>query len=110
MWGGITLALLNLEMIIVTQLLPEVENKIPNYYLFWFFATVCVCIISFVCSYIPEPKNRELSMVRYEFRKSEKYFILLLLYYMAWGYFGFYILCDSNVCPRKNVPLPGIEY
>jgi len=62
-WGGITLALSNLEMIIVTQLLPEAENKIPNYYLFWFFASVCVCIISFVCSYIPETKNRELSTI-----------------------------------------------
>ena len=63
MWGGLTLALSQFELILATQIMPKMEEVVAKYTLFWFFAIMCVCVIIFTCNYIPETKNRDVSMV-----------------------------------------------
>ena len=64
-WGGLTLGLHHLELVVAAALVPHLEAIVSNYTLFWFFATVALCVIFFTCYYIPETKNRDLASVRY---------------------------------------------
>ena len=63
MWGGLTLTLHQLELILAAALMPSLETIVSNATLFWFFAIVALCVIFFTCYYIPETKNRDLSSV-----------------------------------------------
>jgi len=62
-WGGLTLTLHQLELILAAALMPSLETIVSNATLFWFFAIVALCVIFFTCYYIPETKNRDLSSV-----------------------------------------------
>ena len=63
MWGGLTLGLHQLELVLAAVLMPSLEAIVSNAILFWFFATVALCVIFFTCYYVPETKNRELTSV-----------------------------------------------
>ena len=63
MWGGLTLTLHQLELVLAAALMPSLETIVSNAILFWFFATVALCVIFFTCYYVPETKNRDLASV-----------------------------------------------
>ena len=63
MWGGLTLTLHHLELVLAEALMPSLETIISHATLFWFFAIVVLCVIFFTCYYVPETKNRDLASV-----------------------------------------------
>jgi len=71
-WGGLTLAMSQFELILATYIMPRMEEVVAKYTLFWFFAIMCVCVIIFTCNYIPETKNRDVSMIEHKFLKLGK--------------------------------------
>lgn len=71
-WGGLTLALSQFELILGTYIMPKMEEVVAKYTLFWFFAIMCVCVIIFTCNYIPETKNRDVSKIEHKFLKLGK--------------------------------------
>ena len=63
-WGGLTLTLHQLELLLAASVMPSLESIVSNATLFWFFATVALCVIFFTCYYVPETKNRDLASVK----------------------------------------------
>lgn len=71
-WGGLTLTLHHLELVLAEALMPSLETIISHATLFWFFAIVVLCVIFFTCYYVPETKNRDLASIEFKFSKLGK--------------------------------------
>ena len=61
--GGLTVAISNLELLLVVKTFPNLDEFLGKYGIFWLYACGCFGAIIFTLSYIPETKDKDLTMV-----------------------------------------------
>jgi len=70
--GGLTIAISNLELFIVVKTFPNMENCIGDHGVFWLYAAACFGAILFTLSYIPETKDKDLTIMNDKFARLRK--------------------------------------
>lgn len=70
--GGLTIAISNLELFIVVKTFPNLENLIGDHGVFWLYAAACFGAIIFTLSYIPETKDKDLTLMNDKFARLRK--------------------------------------
>jgi len=70
--GGFTVALSNIELLIVVETFPSLEESLGNHGVFWLYSAACFCVIIFTLSYIPETKDKPLTKVGLKFARLRK--------------------------------------
>jgi len=70
--GGLTIAISNLELFIVVKTFPNLENWMGDHGVFWLYATACFGAIIFTLSYIPETKDKDLTVMNDKFARLRK--------------------------------------
>lgn len=70
--GGLTVAISNLELLLVVKTFPNLDEFLGKYGIFWLYAFGCFGAIIFTLSYIPETKDKDLTMVEGKFAKLGK--------------------------------------
>ena len=71
-WSGLTLTLAQTESIIASIAVPLIEQLLPNYIIFWFMSFMCLCLIIFTLTYIPETSCRHISQIEDKFARLSK--------------------------------------
>jgi len=70
--GGLTIAISNLELFIVVKTFPNLENLMGDHGVFWLYAVACFGAIIFTLSYIPETKDKDLTLMNDKFARLRK--------------------------------------
>ena len=70
--GGLTLSLANLQMLAVQAAFSQLEQRVAQYVVLWFFSLVCLFVIMFTCQYVPETSNRDQPVVQAKFDRLGK--------------------------------------